>query len=699
MSPANEAAILRALTDVETLRRSLRLYPDTHPALQPARERIKGSVATLAAEEGQATIGIGPDRLFWNMEEIHAPASSPALQLVRVLFNLGVGAVRLDLNQAADGLAALATRLSTLKEPATEVERGELYQPSVPIPGVELVPIDLSGVQVVDANREDVAKGGSRNVLRELAERFGRDGAFALAGAINEGELTAGMLAEILQEASEPESVFEHLFRQLGEIVKVRDENRRRALLEEVREFLGELVRLLDPERSRLAIAIAFRHLPVAGEPERGIEPLLAADVLLDAAELMLIDGTPIPETVVRVLYRMAAPPSERPPEVSEQASTRARRLLAQIQFDQEQRRPGREESYGLIMQPESVAALRELDAALDTGAIGAHLVMVLREAATIWGSDSAGTAASRKLGEELVVAIDDGDLDVALRLVPVVTNLRDPAVREQACAAAAHAAVGALRVFEKESHNQITSLLVALGEKALPTLLLALAEEENRAVRRRLMEVIGHHGRAALPHIRPMLADSRWYVVRNAVFLLRRLGDREAGPMLRPLLGRARPQVLEEILKTLVAIEDPQWFAALIRVLDSDDPERQVTAIRVASRIRHPQVVRALIDRLRARRGGQLRDAVTVELIQAAGMLRDPAFLPALAAIVGLSQWRHAFALGPLKREAAAAIARLEGGEAAALARTLATDKDRELAAAVRAASREPQPAPEEAE
>jgi len=37
MPVANEAAILRALNDVETLRRSLRLYPETHPALQPAR--------------------------------------------------------------------------------------------------------------------------------------------------------------------------------------------------------------------------------------------------------------------------------------------------------------------------------------------------------------------------------------------------------------------------------------------------------------------------------------------------------------------------------------------------------------------------------------------------------------------------------------------------------------------------------------
>lgn len=699
MPVANEAAILRALNDVETLRRSLRLYPETHPALQPARERIKASVAALAGEERLATIGIGPDRFFWNMEEVEAPLSAPSLQLVRVLFTLGVGAIRLDLELAAEGLAALATRLSQLREPPTAEDRASLLEPAEPLPGVELVPIDLSGVQVVGADAEDVTKGGSRNVLRELAQRLGRDGAFALAGHINEGELTAGMLAEILEESPDPETLLEHLFQQLGEMVRVRDESRRRLLLAEIRDFLGEMVRLLAPERARLAVAVAIRHLPVAGDLERGVEPLVAGEILLDAVELMLSQATPIPETVVRVLYRMAAPPSERPPEVGDELSARARRLLAQIPIDTPARRTDDGEWYGLIMQPRSVEALQELAGSLQPEAVRAHLTAVLREAATIWPTEACGTAASRRLGEELVIAIDEGDLDAAARLAPVVANLRDAGVRAAACAAGTAAAVRALRTLDKESHATLVSILLALGEKALPTILQELAEEESMGVRKRLLEVVGRHGPAALPHVRPLLSDPRWYVVRNAVFLLRRLGDREAAPTLRVMLGRARPQVVEEILKTLVAFQDPQWLTALLRVLDSDEPQRQTVAVRVASHVHHPQVVQALVERLRARHGSKLREPLTFELIQAAGRLRDPAFLPALKAILGLSQWRHAFPLGPLKREAAVAIAMLEGQEAAQLARTLAADKDRELAAAVRAALQAPRRAAEEAE
>ena len=536
-------------------------------------------------------------------------------------------------------------------------------------------------------------------MLRELAERMSQDGAFALAGRINQGEMTAGMLAEILQESQDPESLFEHLFMQLGEIVRVRDETQRRMLLGEVREFLGELVGLLDPERGRLAVTVAFRHLPVAGDPERGVPPMVAADVLLDAVELMLIQGAAISETVHRVLYRMSAPPSERPPEVSEEASLRARRLLARIPFDEVRPRRSREESFGLIMRSESTAAFQELADSLDPAALRTHLSGVLREAATVWGNEPTGEAASRRLGEELVMAIDEGDLEAAVRLVPVVANMRNMTARGAACAAAARATIQGLSIFEKESHQTLANILFGLGEKALPAVLEAIAEEENMGVRKRLLEVVGHHGSAALPYIRPMLGDPRWYVVRNTVFLLRRLGDRDTGPQLRLMLGRARPQVVEEILKTLVALQDPQWYQALTRVLDSDDQERQVAAVRVASYIRHPQVARALADRLRARHGSKLREPITTELIQAAGRQRDPVFLPVLKSILSLSQWRFTFSLAPLKREAAAAIAQLESDEAAQLARKLASDKDVDLAAAVRAALQTPRKTTEEAE
>ena len=51
-----------------------------------------------------------------------------------------------------------------------------------------------------------------------------------------------------------------------------------------------------------------------------------------------------------------------------------------------------------------------------------------------------------------------------------------------------------------------------------------------------------------------------------------------------RPRVAGAKAQVLEEILKTLVAAQDPQWLVLLTRCIDDPDTERQSTALRVAS-------------------------------------------------------------------------------------------------------------------
>jgi hypothetical protein len=485
--------------------------------------------------------------------------------------------------------------------------------------------------------------------------------------------------------------------------VRAGAEDARPALWREARAFLAELLSLLDAERRALAVVAATRHLAPPALPAAGDEALVRAEVLLDAVEHMLANLIDIPAVVQRAVYRLAAPADDQPVELPADVVRRARAVLPQLPLaSPDAAPPGDEEAARAVLAGAGVGdeGAAALLAALGESELHAHLLRVLGETVSLWPREPVGDLAARRLAGELVAAIEVGDIGAAQRLAALVlaapsAQARDTAVREGAAAA-----IRALRAGERHAGAAIVALLAALGEGALPEIIEALAEEQNLAVRKRLIEAVARQGDAAVAHLLPCLEDPRWYVVRNAIFILRRLGCRAMLPTLKARLAGARPQVVAESLKALVAFQDPEWLRILQAELGGRDDERLLAVVGVASRIRHPAVVRALAELLQERLARRQRDdGVLVELICALGRLRDAAALGALRQVVELRQWRSSPALAHLRREAAVSIAMLDSGEARRVAMALTGDRDADLAAAVRAALERPARAPEEGE
>ncbi len=690
-----DESVVRLLNDLEALRRSLRLYPPSHPSLEPARERLRERMLALGAPGDVLTASFGPGRLFWDGEEIALPPIGPAARLIPLLFHLGLAAVRFVLPDAADGLVQLATKLSSLSDPPGEADRAKLLDEGSAFPGIELVPIDLSGVQLLDG-KDHPEETGSRPVWAELAQRLSRDGAFSLTRQINQGELRPGGVLELLTASGDPETLFDHLFKQLAEIVRQSSDARRPVVVSQVREFYAELLRLLDPERRSLAIITSFRHLPVASPND----PWFSSELLLDAVEHMLMDDLPIPDSVQRALHGLAAPAAQQFAGMPEDLAVRARHLLARLPSNAptipvlqvEERAPS----------PDLTEApwVKELTESLTDEQVRLHLVRILQETITLWPSDDVAERAAVRLAEELISALDAGDIDAAVRLAPILAATRSDEARAVSNTGGVEAALRAFRTLDKAQHGDLTAILVALGEGALPAVLAALDDEESLVVRKRLLEVVARQGHSAFRHLRQRLDDPRWFVVRNAVFLLRRIGHPDALPLLKARLASAHPRVLLEILKTLISLQDPSWFRLLEQTMDSDDEERRHIAIEVASRVRNPDVVRLLLKRLRGRIGRKLREPTSLELIRALGSLRDPDAFDTLQTIVELKRWWSPFSTGPARREAATAIGQLEGPAAHRLAIALAAGPDKDLAEAARSGMRaRPEPPEEEDE
>ena len=699
--PDRHHPVIQLLNDMETLRRLLRLYPEGHPALQPARDRLTASTNGLASPDG-ASLGIATGQVVYKGEELAISPALPCSRLVSLLFQLGLAAVRLSFPAAAKGLAALVARLALVREPPGESEREQLLASQAEFSGVELVALDLSSVQLVDEASVS-SREATRFAWSELARRLQSRGSFLFGGALDGGQIGPGVVLALLAKVPDQATLLDHLFSQIAEVVRTSGEGLRAPLWREARAFLAELLGLLDPDRKALAIASAARHLPLAGMPGVAEEPLVRAEVLLDVVEYMLTNQIDVPAVVQRTVYRLAAPSADQPVELPAEVVRRARALMPLLPLAGPEPPLGDDDAAGAAQMAGAGVGSQgaaELLSALGESELHAHLLRALGEAVTLWPHEPAGERAALRLAEEFVTALDLGDLQTAQRLATLVTAAPTAEPRDAACRGGVGAAVRAMRGGERQNGAMIVAILTTLGERALPAVIEALADEENLAVRKRLIEVVARQGQNAVPHLLPCLDDPRWFVVRNAVFILRRLGHREMLPQLKALLPSARPQVVAEALKAMVAFDDPDWLRLLQQELASDDEQRQLAVISVASRIRHPLVVRALVDRLRQRLGQRLRDDVVgIELICALGRLSDQAALPVLQQVVELKQWRVPYSIAALRREAAVSIAMLDGQEARRVAAALARDRDQELAAAVRAAMQRPAATSEDGE
>lgn len=688
-APDSRAGLVRLLNDLETMRRLLRLYPGGHPSLEPAEDRITGSTGALLALSSPLTVGLGPDKAFLDGEEVPLPAMSPAGRVARLLFQLGMAGFRLDKPRGAEGVVALGRELAGLREPPGEADRERLLAAAGRLPGLELLPIDLSSVQLVD--QESLERGeGVRLIWRELAARLASSGVFALSGRLAGGELTAGAVLELVDRVSSPDSLFDHLFVHLAAVLREAEASRRSFALAEARAFLGEFIGLLDPARRALAVTVAACHLPVAGSEEPASPMLVSAEILLDAVELMLLQQLAVPDSIERTVRRMAAAEAGADPAFTPELIARAGALVARLDGPAPPVPDALPADADLEVPWQGAPWLRELDESLGENAVRLHLVRVLTETISLWPAEPVAEKAAVRLAEEFVAALEIGDLETASRLAPLMASTRGADARKIACEAGVMAAVAAFGSTEPEHQPTLTAIISTLGERALPAVLECVATEDSQEVRKRLMEIIIRLGERAIPFVRPLLDDARWYVVRNAIFLLRRLEDREIAPMLKARLPQARPQIVAEILKVLVALEDRDWLPLLFREVDGDDVAHQAVAVDVAAQIPHPAVVRGLADRLRQRLGMRLRETVALDLIRALGRLRDPAALPVLRQVLDVKQWRVPFSLDAVRVEAATAVARLAGAEADRLAASLAQDRDPKVSAAVKRVQRE---------
>ena len=177
----------------------------------------------------------------------------------------------------------------------------------------------------------------------------------------------------------------------------------------------------------------------------------------------------------------------------------------------------------------------------------------------------------------------------------------------------------------------QVQTLILALGASASRGLLEALAAEQDRGRRLRLIELAASLGAAIVPETRRLLADPRWYVVRNMVLLLRRVQDRSAMSEILRCADHADLRVRLEAIRALFAFDSKVPRDLLARTINHPDPRLAEAAVLLSGQHHITQATDLLVEiLLRWDFFGRHR-SLRLKALRALADLGDAAVLPRL--------------------------------------------------------------------
>jgi hypothetical protein len=201
-------------------------------------------------------------------------------------------------------------------------------------------------------------------------------------------------------------------------------------------------------------------------------------------------------------------------------------------------------------------------------------------------------------------------------------------------------ALVGGLRQPAGDSPEAARELLAALGPAAVRHLLIALALEEDRGGRYRLLELLASLGPLVVPDAAALLSDTRWYVVRNMLILLRRVGDPGSLPHVRAATAHPDLRVRLEAIRNLFAFEAAVSRELLRAAILDSNPRLAAEAIELAGAHGIAEAVDPLVELLSGWDPFGRRRALRLKAIQALGELADGRALAGLGRFAARLPW-----------------------------------------------------------
>jgi len=217
------------------------------------------------------------------------------------------------------------------------------------------------------------------------------------------------------------------------------------------------------------------------------------------------------------------------------------------------------------------------------------------------------------------VAAGPDVPPDQSERMLRVVNSIASPESLARVTTA--------LRRYSSDSAEYLACrrLLGVLGESMIDPLLEVLADEQDMAARKGLIELISSSAHDYIPELGARLTDPRWYLVRNVVAILASTRSADVLPYLQRTLRHSDARVRRETIRGLAPIRATMSDSMLAAALNDADAQNVQMAVRYLGLVGARSAVPALEQVALGESLGNHETAVRVEAINALAKLGSP--------------------------------------------------------------------------
>ncbi|HET9707283.1 MAG TPA: hypothetical protein VFP39_03165 [Gemmatimonadales bacterium] len=637
------------------------MYPEDHPSLGPAAAGVLRRADALLRDRSSISLGVARNQLV--IEGVATDPRHPVLaelagrlhrhHLGAVTFNRGVGVG--EIQDVLRTLALEADRTGQplgLGDPARLAVWPHIRLHSMSYERLELLD-DAAGQTAdipADARSPDEG-GGTRDQRVRGAQLWIGLARAALAGQIGEEDAPPtkpAVIAKAIDDHVRGEAYDQVI---VGYLLQIAEELKTTGGQEalDLRRRTSRLIGEMQPETLRRLI-------------EMGGDGAQRGKFVLDASHGMAVDAVleivqaaadashqSVSGSLMRMLSKMAAHAEQGKPQARSLADRALREQVRGLLTGWSLADPN-PEAYGMALQRMSQSSTRLIESAA-----GLHAPEPERVVEMSLEVDTVGPAVYRACG----AMVDQGRLGQLIELLeaaPAGTTTAE----ELWGRAVSPDTLQWLLAEEPVDFATVDRVLPRLGVLAVDPLLDALANAQERATRRALLERLKQLGPILGPSITARLTDERWYVLRNLLTLLVELPALPVGFTVLPWLSHAEPRVRVEAVR--IGLKFPEQRDPVLTQALSDPEHRVVRMALLAAQRGIPASALPRVIALATNREGPAD--LRLQAIRVLGASRTPAAFEELVKLVdGGRTLLGKRKLLPRSRELVAAVAALATG------------------------------------